>query len=76
MTDDMPFAGDPDPFEYWVQQGLRTRFNDVVREPVPESLLRIMNACEPPDRAHALRRPQAEAELVSGCLACRVTRRP
>ena len=65
MTDDVSFLGNPDPFDYWLKNGLRARFNDVVREPIPESLLRIISGSEASGRAHALSLAQAEVELMS-----------
>ncbi|WP_157132996.1 hypothetical protein [Komagataeibacter oboediens] len=69
MMDDVSFRGDPDPFDCWLKNELRARFNDVVREPIPESLLRIIGATEASGHVHALRPSRAEEEAVSECSA-------
>lgn len=65
--DDVSFRGDPDPFDCWLKNELRVRFNDVVRETIPESLLRIIGATEASGHVHALRHSWTEEEAVSEC---------
>lgn len=67
--DDVSFQGDLDPFDCWLKNELRARFNDVVREPIPESLLRIIGATEASGHVHALRPSWTEDEVVSECSA-------
>lgn len=67
--DNVSFQRDPDPFNYWLKKELRARFNDVVREPIPESLLRIISATEASGHVHALRPSWAEVKPVSECSA-------
>mgnify|MGYP003362713019 CR=1 FL=1 len=69
MMDDVSFRGDPDPFDCWLKNELRARFNDVVREPIPESLLRIIGATEASGHVHASRPSWTEEEAVSEYLA-------
>lgn len=67
--DDVSFRGDPDPFDCWLKNELRARFNDVVREPIPESLLCIIGPTEASGHVHASRPSWTEEEAVSECSA-------
>ncbi|ARW15992.1 hypothetical protein S101446_00852 [Komagataeibacter europaeus] len=53
MTNDMSIADDNAPFNHWLKTGLRALFNEVVREPIPENLLRIITEAEPEVRSPA-----------------------
>ena len=65
-TGAMSFRKKTDPFNFWIKAVLRTRFNGVAQEPVPENLKRIITENEPSDD-HAHTSNARQTDISSSC---------